>query len=84
MRAMALLGIRVPQELSIAGFDDMPFTACLNMPLTTVAQDTLAIGSRAAQLLINRIEGWDGPPTMELIPTQLKVRLSTATVFETG
>lgn len=82
MRAMTLLGIRVPHELSIAGFDDMPFTACLSVPLTTVAQDTMAIGSKAAQMLINRIEGWDGPPTIELIPTQLKARLSTATISE--
>lgn len=78
MRAATLLGIRVPHELSIAGFDDMPFTACLNVPLTTVAQDTMAIGRQAAQLLINRITGWDGPTTIELIPTQLKIRLSTA------
>ena len=84
MRAAALLGIRVPHDLSIAGFDDMPFTVCLNVPLTTVAQDTMAIGNQAAHLLINRIEGWDGPITTELIPTQLKVRLSTATVSETA
>jgi GntR family transcriptional regulator of arabinose operon len=83
MRAAALLGIQVPHELSIVGFDDMPFTACLNVPLTTVAQNTLTIGSRAAHLLINRIEGWDGPPTIELVPTQLKIRLSTANVSET-
>jgi DNA-binding LacI/PurR family transcriptional regulator len=82
IRAMTLLGIPVPDELSIAGFDDMTFTACLSIPLTTVAQDTMAIGSRAAQLLINRIEGWNSPTTMELIPTQLKVRLSTAIVSE--
>jgi DNA-binding LacI/PurR family transcriptional regulator len=84
MRAAALLGIQVPHELSIAGFDDMPFTACLNVPLTTVSQDTMAIGGQAAQLLINRIEGWESPATIELIPTQLKVRLSTATVPETA
>jgi DNA-binding LacI/PurR family transcriptional regulator len=84
MRAAALLGIHVPHELSIAGFDDMPFTACLNVPLTTVSQDTLAIGRQAGHLLINRIEGWDGPTTIELIPTQLKVRLSTATISETA
>ncbi len=84
MRAAALLHIQVPHELSIVGFDDMPFTACLNVPLTTVAQDTLVIGRQAAQLLINRIEGWNGPATTEFIPTQLKIRLSTATVPETA
>jgi GntR family transcriptional regulator of arabinose operon len=84
MRAATLLGIRVPAELSIVGFDNMPFSACLEVPLTTAAQDTLAIGRQAAHLLIKRIEGWDGPATIELIPTQLKVRLSTATVPETA
>ncbi len=78
MRVAALLGIRVPDELSIAGFDDMPFTACLSVPLTTVAQDTMAIGRQAAHLLLNRIEGWDGAPQLELIPTKLHVRQSTA------
>lgn len=84
MRAAALLNVRVPHEISIVGFDDMPFTACLNVPLTTVAQDTMAMGGHAAQLLINRIEGWDGPTTIEEIPTQLKIRLSTAPVLETA
>jgi DNA-binding LacI/PurR family transcriptional regulator len=84
MRAAALLRIQVPHELSIVGFDDMPFTAYLNVPLTTVAQDTLIIGRQAAHMLINRIEGWDGPATVERIPTQLKIRLSTATVSETA
>jgi DNA-binding LacI/PurR family transcriptional regulator len=84
IRAAALLGIQVPHELSVVGFDDMPFTACLNVPLTTVAQETMMIGQQAAHLLINRIEGWNGSTTMELIPTQLKIRQSTATVSETA
>jgi GntR family transcriptional regulator of arabinose operon len=83
LRAAALLGIQVPNELSIAGFDDMPFTVCLSVPLTTVAQDTMTIGSQAAQLLINRIEGWNGTTMVEQIPTQLKPRRSTAAVPET-
>jgi DNA-binding LacI/PurR family transcriptional regulator len=53
------------------------------VPLTTVAQDTMTIGSQAAQLLINRIEGWNGTTMVEQIPTQLKPRRSTAAVPET-
>ena len=83
MRAAALLGIQVPHELSIAGFDDLPFTVCLDVSLTTVAQDTLMMGRQAAQLLINRIEGWDSATTLDQIPTQLKIRLSTAAVADT-
>jgi GntR family transcriptional regulator of arabinose operon len=78
MQAAKLVGLRIPEELSVVGFDDMDLVAHLEVPLTTVAQDTFAIGKRAAELLIERIEGYNGPPRQETIPTQLKVRASTA------
>jgi GntR family transcriptional regulator of arabinose operon len=78
LRAASLMGMRVPDDLSVVGFDDMNIVANLEVPLTTVAQDTLRIGSRAAELLIERIEGYDGPPRKEVVPIQLRVRASTA------
>jgi DNA-binding LacI/PurR family transcriptional regulator len=56
----------------------MDIVAHLEIPLTTVAQDTFMIGKRAAELLIERIEGYNAPTRQEAIPTQLKVRASTA------
>lgn len=78
MKAIAQAGMRIPDDISVAGFDDTDLAAYLAVPLTTVAQDTFAIGKRAAQILINRIEGDDSPANLELIPTQLRVRNSTA------
>jgi len=43
-----------------------------------VAQDSFIIGKRAVQLLIDRIEGQTGPAICEIIPTQLRIRSSTA------
>jgi DNA-binding LacI/PurR family transcriptional regulator len=78
LKAARLAGLSVPDDVSIVGFDDMDVVSHLEIPLTTVAQDTYQIGKRAAELLIERIEGYDGPPRWELLPTQLKVRASTA------
>jgi DNA-binding LacI/PurR family transcriptional regulator len=75
--AASLAGLSVPRDLSIVGFDDMDFVTFLPVPLTSVAQDALGLGKRAAELLIERIEGYDGPPRAELLPTQLKVRATT-------
>lgn len=78
LKAAAQAGLEVPRDLSLVGFDDAHFVALLPIPLTTVAQDTRAMGWRAAELLIERIEGYQGPPRTELIPTQLRVRATTA------
>ncbi len=78
LKAASLVGLDVPQELSIVGFDDMDIVAHVEVPLTTVAQDDFAQGSRAAELLIERIEGYDGSPRQEVLATQLKLRASTA------
>jgi len=77
-RTMKLLDLRIPEALSIAGFDDIDLAAHLEVPLTTVAQDMFVIGKRAAQLLLERLGGQGGPPKCEIIPTELRVRSSTA------
>jgi DNA-binding LacI/PurR family transcriptional regulator len=78
LKAASLAHLSVPRDLSLVGFDDMDFVTFLPIPLTTVAQDTFALGQRAAELLIERIEGYEGPPRSELIPTHLRERESTA------
>ena len=79
MKAASLVGLRVPEDLSLVGFDDEGIViTLLDVPLTTVAQDAVALGRQAARLLIERIEGYDGPPRGEVVPTQLRVRASTA------
>ncbi|MFQ5974578.1 MAG: GntR family transcriptional regulator, partial [Alphaproteobacteria bacterium] len=52
------VGLQVPEEVSVAGFDDVGLAAFLKTPLTTVSQDVFQIGYRAATLLVERIEGF--------------------------
>lgn len=78
VRALRLLNLRIPDDISVAGFDDSDLTVYMDVPLTTVAQDTFEIGRRAAQLLIDQIEHGQPPIENQLVPTQLRVRESTA------
>jgi DNA-binding LacI/PurR family transcriptional regulator len=78
MQAMKQLDLPVPDAVSIGGFDDIDLAVHLEIPLTTVAQDCIAIGKRAAQLLIARLEGYSGPTNYDIIPTQLRIRSSTS------
>jgi len=77
LKAAKLVGLRVPDDLSVVGFDDMEIVTHLEVPLTTVVQDTYKMGKRAAELLMERIQGYQGPPRHEVLPTHLKVRYST-------
>jgi LacI family transcriptional regulator len=78
-------GRRVPEDLSIIGFDDIPFAALTNPPLTTVGQPIRQIGEQAADLLLSVVEGTARPvplnneePPRVLVANQLVVRQSTA------
>jgi DNA-binding LacI/PurR family transcriptional regulator len=79
MTAARTLGLEIPKDLSVVGFDDISVVnSLLDVPLTTVAQDAYAMGQRAAELLIERIEGYAGAPRRKSLPTKLRVRASTA------
>ena len=72
------LGIRVPAQLSVVGFDDIPTSAMVTPALTTVRQPLAEIGERATRILIARIEGTnDVPPSSRAEPV-LMVRETTA------
>jgi len=80
-------GMRVPEELSIVGFDDSPMAANLRPPLTTVSQDPIEKGQVAAALLIDAIRAdpdhqlngtHSDDNNQRLLPTRLIVRASTA------
>lgn len=77
-QAMRSLDLPVPDAVSICGFDDIDLAAHLQVPLTTVAQDSYLIGKHAARLLVERLEGYTGHARRDIIPTQLRIRSSTA------
>jgi LacI family transcriptional regulator len=76
MHALHLHGIHVPDDVTVAGFDDIPVARHLNPALTTVRQPSQQLGSVAAQTLIELIGGRDDPVTDTVLPTQLMVRRS--------
>ncbi len=62
MSVAAQLGLDVPRDLSIVGFDDVPLAAHMNPPLTTVRQDVVLWGRVAAAALLGLIEHRDARP----------------------
>jgi LacI family transcriptional regulator len=75
--ALLAEGWRLPDELSIIGFDDLPFSAYLSPSLTTVRQDARAMGRLAAQRVVAAMSG-SAEPSAALVPTSLVVRASVA------
>lgn len=79
VRAALELGLRVPQDVSVIGFDDAPIAMCNTVPLTTVAQPTREIGARLFHLLRERIERLEeNPPHQRILikPTTVVERAS--------
>ncbi|MBI2104248.1 MAG: LacI family DNA-binding transcriptional regulator [Candidatus Omnitrophica bacterium] len=63
--------LRVPEELSIVGFDDIPSAATARVPLTTVRQPLSEMGRRGLELLFQQINSKPRHPTKLLLPTEL-------------
>jgi LacI family transcriptional regulator len=78
MLAAAQAGLRVPDDVSIVGFDDIQLAPHLNPPLTTLRQDKLGLGAAAGEGLIARIAGATDRPPLRTLPVELVVRGSTA------
>ena len=74
--------MRVPDDLSVVGFDDIRFARYTDPPLTTIAQPMRAIGEGTVRLLLQILNG-DGAAAPESItlPHTLTVRSSTAPAF---
>lgn len=76
MEVAAELGLRVPEDLSVVGFDNVPESATVTPPLTTVAQPLHRMGAEALRMLLDVLEG--APREQHLrLPTSLVVRSST-------
>lgn len=72
-------GVRVPHDLSIVGFDDVPLAPYIIPPLTTVRQDVFQWGHECARILVAIVEGRE-PGAADLPPVEFIVRGSTARV----
>ncbi|MFF1821421.1 LacI family DNA-binding transcriptional regulator [Kribbella sp. NPDC058245] len=78
LSAAQAAGLTVPDDLSIAGFDDSELSEHVHPGLTTVRADPFRFGVAAAEALNQVVDGNSGVPDVELPPAQLVVRRSTA------
>jgi len=80
VQAARVLGLRVPDDLSVVGFDDLPLTRFTDPPLTTVHQPVRRKGEEAARLLLSAINAPRGEAVAQhrILETRLVVRRSTA------
>jgi LacI family transcriptional regulator len=77
MVAIRDAGLRVPDDIAVAGYDDITVARLLNPPLTTVAQFPERLGRRAAEMLFERLDGSViGEGRRVEMPYELKIRES--------
>ncbi len=76
LRALREAGQRVPEDVAVVGFDDMPFAAHTIPPLTTVRQPIYRTGYMAAETLIDIIATVDSHPRRIILPTEFIIRSS--------
>jgi LacI family transcriptional regulator len=75
--ALREAGLRVPDDVSVVGYDDIPLAAYFDPPLTTVRLPAFELGQAAGRALLDRIAD-RASPERTLLPTELIVRASTA------
>lgn len=79
-RAAEVLGLRIPEDLSLVGFDNLDIAQYQIPPLTTVAQNANLMGAEAARRLLALIEGEEVLEILTLIPTRFVLRGSTVSI----
>jgi LacI family transcriptional regulator len=80
IQAITDLGLQVPRDVSVTGFDDLPSSQLSSPPLTTVRQPIREVGHIAAELLLDQFEGLT--PNNVIVPTELIVRASSGPVVD--
>jgi LacI family transcriptional regulator len=79
-KALQEAGLRIPEDVSVAGFNDIPEAAGLNPPLTTVRVFTDQVGKQMAELVLKKIDRPDSEAEVITVPTKLVKRESCAPV----
>ncbi len=76
--SLRLHGLRCPEDVSVVGFNDMPFAGDFQPPMTTVRTPHFELGAESARLLLNQIENSALTALRVVLPVELIVRSSTA------
>ncbi|GAB1484856.1 substrate-binding domain-containing protein [Treponema sp.] len=82
LRALNEAGIRVPEQLSLTGFDDLPLSSVVDPPLTTIQVSKAQIGRMAVRLLTDRLRGNDESPPVKCVISGKLIKRSS--VLELG
>jgi GntR family transcriptional regulator, arabinose operon transcriptional repressor len=77
LKAALAMGIKVPDEMSFVGFDNIDYSAFFEIPLSTIEQDFKKIGEEAGNLMINRIANPDEEFKRVVLPVKMIIRKST-------
>jgi LacI family transcriptional regulator len=77
LRAINEAGLRVPEDVAVVGFDDVPLASYTDPPLTTVHQALKEMGETAARMLMRHFDGTSLPAAPVMLPTSLIVRGSS-------
>ena len=78
MHAVAEMGLKIPDDLSVMGYDDLPIAKYMLPPLTTTAQPFIEMGEIAVDMLLKQIEDPELRPEKAVLQTRLVIRESTA------
>lgn len=82
LAAASQMGIRIPEQLSLVGHDDVPLASVTDPPLTTIRVDCAALGEAAVELLFQLLENPDAVPDPIVTQARLVIRSSVAPVCE--
>ena len=74
IRAITEAGLRVPDDISVCGFDDIDIAAYFNPPLTSIKTPCYEMGRMAANIMIDAMESRTSPRVQYLLDTELIVR----------
>lgn len=77
LRAADSLGLKVPEDLAVVGFDDLPPRILPYPFLTVAAQPAYEMGQQAVKLLLRRLDGEEGDPQEIVLPTEVIIRRSS-------
>jgi LacI family transcriptional regulator len=82
LRALNEAGKRVPEDVAVVGFDDIPSAAHMDPPLTTIRQNIYKLGQLAAGTLMQTLNNGKTPPHGLVLPTELVIRASSGVFLE--
>jgi DNA-binding LacI/PurR family transcriptional regulator len=81
LRALHAKDIRVPEQLSVVGYDDLPESRFFEPPLTTIHHDFAGQGERCVEILLSMIKRQTFDPAPQLLRPEIVIRESTSAAY---